>query len=82
MAEGNTAQAAVEKAREEMLFIGPDHPYYPLLAEMVTAVETAWQQGYDAHRNGRPKSNPYSWHPGASHSQFSSGSSRPRATES
>jgi hypothetical protein len=67
MAEGNTVQAAVEKAREEMLFIGPDHPYYPLLAEMVTAVETAWQQGYDAHRTGRPKSNPYSWHLGTPH---------------
>jgi hypothetical protein len=63
MAEGNTVRAAVEKAREEMLFIGPDHPYYPLLAEMVTAVERAWQQGYDAQRNGKPKSNPYSWHP-------------------
>jgi hypothetical protein len=31
MAEGNAVRAAVEKAREEMLFIGPDHPYYPLL---------------------------------------------------
>jgi hypothetical protein len=67
MAEGNAVQAAVEKARDEMLFIGPDHPYYPLLAEMVTAVETAWQQGYDAHRTGRPKSNPYSWHLGTPH---------------
>lgn len=46
MAEGNTVRAAVEKAREEMLFIGPDHPYYPLLAEMVTAVERACVNGH------------------------------------
>ena len=67
MAEGNTVRAAVEKAREEMLFIGPDHPYYPLLAEMVNAVEKAWQQGYDAHRSGGPKSNPYNWRSGSAH---------------
>jgi hypothetical protein len=64
MTEGKPVWVAVEKAREEMLFIGPDHPYYPLLAEIVAAVEAAWQQGYDAHRNGQPNSNPYSWHPG------------------
>ncbi|GAB13784.1 hypothetical protein ARGLB_048_00080 [Arthrobacter globiformis NBRC 12137] len=65
MAEGNTVQAAVEKAREEMLFIGPDHPYYRLLAELVTAVETAWQQGYDAHRTGRHNPTPIAgtWEP-------------------
>jgi hypothetical protein len=63
MANGNAVQEAIEKAREEMLFIGPDHPYYPLLAEMVTAVEEAWRQGYDAHRAGRSNTNPYSWRP-------------------
>ncbi|MBD1541929.1 hypothetical protein G9E11_06630 [Arthrobacter sp. IA7] len=63
MANGNAVQEAIEKAREEMLFIGPDHPYYPLLAEMVTAVEAAWRQGYEARRAGRPNSNPYSWRP-------------------
>jgi hypothetical protein len=51
----------IDKARDEMIFIGPDHPYYPLIADLVTAVRDAWQQGYDHRRGGGSDSNPYGW---------------------
>ena len=44
-----------------MIFIGPDHPYYPLLAELVSAVGESWQQGYDHGRHGGKHANPYLW---------------------
>ena len=57
----NQVRAALDKASDEMLFIGPDHPYYPLLAELVSAVGKSWQQRYDHGRRGGPDTNPYSW---------------------
>jgi hypothetical protein len=51
----------VDKAEDEMIYIGPDHPYYPLLAELVAAVGKAWQQGYEQGRHGGNHANPYSW---------------------
>ena len=57
----NPVRAAVDKAEDEMIFIGPDHPYYPLLAELVSAVGKAWQQGYEQGRNGGHHPNPYTW---------------------
>lgn len=61
MTSDTTIPALIDKAREEMIFIGPDHPYYPMLAGLVSAIGTAWQQGYDRHRDGGPANNPYSW---------------------
>jgi hypothetical protein len=55
----NEIRAVVEKAQEEMIFIGPDHPYYPLLADLVSAVARAWEQGYDHRRAGGRDGNPY-----------------------
>lgn len=49
----------VDRVREEMIYIGPDHPYYPLLAELVSAIPEVWQQGYSSHRVGSPSTNPY-----------------------
>jgi hypothetical protein len=61
MSEETKIRAVIDKAREEMIFVGPDHPYYALLADLVSAVESAWQQGY-AHRcTGGANHNPYSW---------------------
>ena len=57
----NQVRAAVDKAEDEMIYIGPDHPYYPLLAELVTAVGKAWQQGYEQGRHGGHPANPYAW---------------------
>lgn len=57
----NQVRAAVEKAAEEMIYIGPDHPYYPLLAELVSAIGKAWQQGYERGRRGGNHTNPYLW---------------------
>lgn len=51
----------IDTAREEMIFIGPDHPYYPLLAGLVSAVRDAWQHGYDHCRGGGSGTNPYGW---------------------
>lgn len=59
--EKDNIRVIVEAAREEMIFIGPDHPYYPLLAELVSAVAAAWQEGYDHHSTGGPDTNPYRW---------------------
>jgi hypothetical protein len=59
--EENLVRVAVDKAEDEMIFIGPDHPYYPLLAELVAAVGKAWQQGYEQGRRGGNHPNPYSW---------------------
>jgi hypothetical protein len=56
--EENLVRVAVDKAEDEMIFIGPDHPYYPLLAELVAAVGKAWQQGYEEGQNG-VHPNPY-----------------------
>ena len=53
-------RAAVDRATDEMIFIGPDHPYYRLLADLVTAVGNAWQQGYEQGKLG-PQVNPYTW---------------------
>jgi hypothetical protein len=61
LAEENPVRAVVDKAEDEMIFIGPDHPYYPLLAELVAAVGKAWQQGYEHARHGGNPSNPYAW---------------------
>lgn len=60
-AHENTVRAALDKASEEMLFIGPDHPYYSLLAELVSAVRESWQQGYEEGRYGGGHANPYMW---------------------
>ncbi len=60
---GNQVRAAVDKAEEEMIYIGPDHPYYPLLAQLVSAVGKAWQQGYEQGRRGGHQPNPYVWSP-------------------
>jgi hypothetical protein len=57
----NRVRAALDKASEEMLFIGPDHPYYSLLAELVSAVGESWQQGYEEGRHGGRHANPYKW---------------------
>ena len=57
----NQVRAAVDKAAEEMIYIGPDHPYYPLLAELVSAVGKAWQQGYGLGRRNGHHVNPYLW---------------------
>lgn len=57
----NPVRAALDRASEEMIFIGPDHPYYPLLAELVSAVGKSWQQGYEHGRRGGQHANPYAW---------------------
>lgn len=64
MANDDKIRAAIDQAREEMIFIGPDHPYYALLASLVSAVQGAWQQGYDHHGAGGTDDNPYSWRSG------------------
>jgi hypothetical protein len=51
----------IDRAREEMIYIGPDHPYYPLLSDLVSAIPDAWQQGYNSHQAGRSSINPYRW---------------------
>ena len=61
----NQVRAALDKASDEMIFIGPDHPYYPLLAELVSAVGKSWQQGYDHGRRGGDDANPYTWNSAA-----------------
>jgi hypothetical protein len=60
----NDIRVVVDRAQEEMIFIGPDHPYYPLLAGLVSAVAGAWQQGYDHRRAGGRDNNPYRWDSG------------------
>lgn len=50
----------LEKADEEMIFLGPDHPYYGLLAALVTSVRNAWQEGYES-ASGGPAENPYAY---------------------
>ncbi|WP_458111978.1 hypothetical protein M1D88_17225 [Arthrobacter sp. R1-13] len=55
-------QMVLEKADEEMIFLGPDHPYYGLLAALVTSVRNAWQEGYDS-ASGGPAENPYGFRP-------------------
>lgn len=57
----NPVRAALDKAEDEMIYIGPDHPYYPLLAELAAAVGHAWQQGFEAGRAGGQHPNPYTW---------------------
>ncbi|NKX56542.1 hypothetical protein [Arthrobacter mobilis] len=47
------------RAEEEMIFIGPDHPSYELLAGLVASVRDAWQEGYEQGRNGGAGTNPY-----------------------
>ena len=64
----NDIREIIDKAREEMIFIGPDHPYYPLLSGLVSAIGDAWQQGYDHHRSGGADTNPYRWTPDANRS--------------
>ncbi|MDJ0356291.1 hypothetical protein [Paenarthrobacter sp. PH39-S1] len=61
--EGDT-RVIVDQAREEMIYIGPDHPYYPLLARLVSAVGAAWQEGYDHHSVDGSNTNPYRWNIG------------------
>lgn len=51
----------IDRAREEMIYIGPDHPYYPLLSNLVSAIPDAWQQGYNSHQARRSSINPYRW---------------------
>lgn len=62
MTDDNKIRATIDQAREEMIFLGPDHPYYALLAGLVSAVEGAWRQGYDHGRAGGTDHNPYGWH--------------------
>jgi hypothetical protein len=59
MTQGNDIRKIIDEAREEIIFIGPDHPYYPLFAGLVSAIAGAWQQGYDHHRAGGTDTNPY-----------------------
>ena len=59
--DNNPVRAALDKAEDEMIYIGPDHPYYPLLAELAAAVGKAWQQGFDQGRSGGHRGNPYTW---------------------
>ncbi|EMY32323.1 hypothetical protein D477_020758 [Arthrobacter crystallopoietes BAB-32] len=47
------------RAEEEMIFLGPDHPMYSLLAELSGAVRTAWQEGHESGRRGAGAVNPY-----------------------
>ncbi|MFD1213905.1 hypothetical protein ACFQ36_17855 [Arthrobacter sp. GCM10027362] len=47
------------RAEEEMIFLGPDHPTYELLAGLVAAVRDAWQEGYARGRRGGSNDNPY-----------------------
>lgn len=54
-------QRVLEKAREEMIFLGPDHPYYELLAALAASVRQAWQEGYDHNALGGPAENPYQY---------------------
>jgi len=42
-----------------MIFLGPDHPSYALLAELVGSVRVAWQEGYESGRHGAAAANPY-----------------------
>jgi hypothetical protein len=49
----------LNRAEEEMIFLGPDHPYYPLLADLVGSVRRAWQEGYEAGRHQGAAGNPY-----------------------
>jgi hypothetical protein len=42
-----------------MLWVGPDHPSYKLLAELTHAVRDAWQEGFEHARHGAAKDNPY-----------------------
>ena len=51
----------IDRTREEMIYIGPDHPYYPLLSDLVSAIPDAWQQGYNSRQAGRSSVNPYRW---------------------
>jgi hypothetical protein len=57
----NQVRAAVDRATDEMIYIGPDHPYYRILADLVSAVGEAWQQGFEQGRRGGHQPNPYSW---------------------
>jgi hypothetical protein len=49
----------LNRAGEEMIWVGPDHPTYELLAGLVTSVQQAWQEGYDQGRRGGTEHNPY-----------------------
>ena len=49
----------LNRAGEEMVYIGPDHPTYELLAGLVASVHQAWQEGYDHGRRGDADHNPY-----------------------
>ena len=60
-AAGNEVRAALDRATDELIFIGPDHPYYALLSDLVSAVGKAWQQGYEQGRWGGHEPNPYIW---------------------
>jgi len=51
----------IDRAREELIYIGPDHPYYPLLSDLVSAIPDAWQQGYNSRQVGRSNISPYRW---------------------
>jgi hypothetical protein len=54
-------QGILEKAGEEMIFLGPDHPYYELLAGLTASVRQAWQEGYDQGAQRGPAENPYKY---------------------
>jgi hypothetical protein len=43
----NQVRAAVDRAADEMIYIGPGRPYYLVLADLVSAVGKAWQQGFE-----------------------------------
>lgn len=58
---GKDIREVLDRAREEMIFIGPDHPYYELLAGLVASVRAAWQEGYDDAAAGRADGNPYGY---------------------
>jgi hypothetical protein len=57
----NQVRAVLDRAPDEMIYIGPDHPYYPLLADLVSAVGDAWQQRFEQGRLGSHRPNPYTW---------------------
>jgi hypothetical protein len=53
----------LDRAGEEMIFLGPDHPMYELLAALVASVRGAWQEGYEQGINGGREGNPYRHRP-------------------
>jgi hypothetical protein len=58
MTKGNDIREITDKAGRDY-FIGPDRPYYALLAGLESVIGGAWQHGYDHHRTGGSETDPY-----------------------